>query len=48
MDILEVCHIIGLYLRVISMHFRVSSFGQNTEWGIFLGAAKISNFLGGT
>ena len=29
------------------MHFRVVSSGQVTEWGIFLGAAKISNiFLG--
>ena len=30
MDILGVYHIIGLYLRVISMHFRVFSFGQGT------------------
>ena len=29
------------------MHFRVFSDGQGTEWGIFLGVAKISNiFLG--
>ena len=27
-DILGVYHIIGLYLRVTSMHFRVFSFGQ--------------------
>ena len=40
-------HKIGLYLRVISMHFRVFSKGQGTEWRIFLGVAKISNiFLG--
>ena len=24
------------------MHFRVFSLGQGTEWGIFLGVAKIS------
>ena len=30
-------HKIGLYLGVISMHFRVFSLGQNREWGIFLG-----------
>ena len=29
-DILGVYHIIGLYLRVISIHFRVFSFGQGT------------------
>ena len=28
---------IGLYLGVISMHFRVFSLGQDTEWGYFLG-----------
>ena len=28
-------HKIGLYLGVISMHFRVFSYGQGTEWGIF-------------
>ena len=40
-------HKIGLYLGVISMHFRVFSEGQGTEWGIFFGVAKISNiFLG--
>ena len=26
-------HKIGLYLGVISMHFRVFSLGQGTEWG---------------
>ena len=40
-DILASYHIIGLYLRVISMHFRVFSFSQGTLWGIFLGVAKI-------
>ena len=30
------------YLEVISMHFRVFSYGQGTEWGIFLGVAKIN------
>ena len=33
---------IGLYLAVISMHFRVFSLGQGTEWGIFFGVNKIS------
>ena len=28
---------IGLYLEVISMHFRVFSEGQGTEWRIFMG-----------
>ena len=37
---------VGLYLEVISMHFRVFSEGQGTEWRIF-GVAKISNiYLG--
>ena len=48
MDILGVYHIIGLYLRVTSMHFRVYSFGQGIKWGIFLGVAKISNIFRGT
>ena len=40
-------HKIGLYLRVISMHFRVFSSGQGTEWGIFFWVAKIQIFFGG-
>ena len=47
-DILGVYHIIGLYLRVISMHFRLFSFGHGTYGGIFFGVAKISNIFGGT
>ena len=39
-------HKIGLYLRVISIHFRDFSLGQGTEWGIFFGVAKISNIFG--
>ena len=39
-------HKVGLYLGVISMHFSVFSLGQGTEWGIFLGVAKISNIFG--
>ena len=40
-------HKICLYLGIISMHFRVVSSGQVTEWGIFFGVVKISNiFLG--
>ena len=46
--ILGVHHRIGQYLRVISMHFRVFSFGEGTQWGIFLGVAKISNNFWGT
>ena len=38
---------IGLYLEVISMHLRVFSEGQDTEWGIFFEVAKISNIFGG-
>ena len=37
---------IGLYLGVISMHFRVFSKCQSREWGIFFGVAKISNIFG--
>ena len=33
-------HKIGLYLVVISMHYRVFSEGQETEWGIFFGLLK--------
>ena len=40
-------HEIGLYLVVISMHFRVFSLGQGTEWGMFFGVAKISNIFWG-
>ena len=40
-------HKIGLYLGVISMHFRVFSEGQGTKWGIFLGVDKISNTFWG-
>ena len=38
---------IGQTLGVISMHFRVFSYGQCIEWGIFYLVAKTSNiFLG--
>ena len=40
-------HKIGLYKGVISIHFRVFSEGQGTEWGMFFWVAKISIFLGG-
>ena len=39
---------IGPYLGVISIHFRVFSLGQGTEWEIFFGVAKISNIFGGS
>ena len=39
-------HKIGLYLGVISMHFRVSSLGQGTEWRVIFCVAKISNIFG--
>ena len=38
-------HKIGLYLGVISMHFRVFSEGQGTEWGYFLGLLKFQIFF---
>ena len=34
-------HKIELYLEVISMHFRVFSEGQGTEWRIFFGLLKL-------
>ena len=40
-------HKIGLYLGVISMHFRVFPQGQGTEWGIFFGLLTFRIFLGG-
>ena len=39
-------HKIGQCLGVISMHFRIFSLGQGTEWGIFLGVAKVPNIFG--
>ena len=36
-------HKIGLYLEVISMHFRVFSEGQDAEWRILLGLLRFSN-----
>ena len=41
-DIFLSHHKIGPYLGVITKHFRVSSLGQGTEWGIFFWIAKIS------
>ena len=40
-------HEIGLYLGVISMHFRVFSSGQGTEWRYFFGMLKFQIFFGG-
>ena len=40
-------HKIGLYLGVISMYFRVFSWGKGTEWGYFLGLLKFQIFFGG-
>ena len=34
-----------LYFEVISMHFRVFSEGQGTEWRIFLGLLKVQIFI---
>ena len=39
-------HKIGLYLGVISMHFRDFSYGQGTEWEIFFGLVKFQIFFG--
>ena len=44
-DMFLVHNKLGPKLGVISMHFRVFSLGQGTEWGIFLGVAKISNIF---
>ena len=38
---------IGLYLELISMHFKVFSEGQCTEWRIFLGLLKFQIFIWG-
>ena len=46
MDMLGGHHKIGLYLGVISMHFRVFSEGQGTACGYFW-VAKISYIFGG-
>ena len=35
-----------LYLGVVSMYFRVFSYGQCTEWGYFLRLLKFQIFLG--
>ena len=40
-------HKIGLYLEVISMHFRAFSEGQDTEWRIFFGLLKVQIFIWG-
>ena len=40
-------HNIGMYLEVISMHFRVFSEGQGTEWRIFFGLLKFQIFIWG-
>ena len=44
-DFLGGHHKIGLYLEVISMHFRVFSEGQGTEWRIFFGLLKFQIFI---
>ena len=43
--ILGVYHIIGLYLRVTSMHFMVFSFGQVHNGGYFWGLLKFQIFF---
>ena len=41
-------HKIGLFLGVISMHFRGFSYGQGTDWGMFFGGLlKFEIFLWG-
>ena len=48
MDIFGGSHKIGLlFLEVISMHLRVFSEGQDTEWRIFLGLIDFFKFLFG-
>ena len=46
-DIFGSHHKIGLYLEVISMHFRVISEGQGTEWRIFFVLLKFQIFIWG-
>ena len=46
MDIFWGHHKIGLYLGFISMHFRVFSEGQGTEWGYFWGLLNFQIFFG--
>ena len=46
-DIFGGHHKIGLYLEVISMHFRVFSEGQGTEWRIFFGLLKFQILIWG-
>ena len=40
-------HKIGLYLEVISMHFRVFSEGQGTEWRICFGLLRVQILIWG-
>ena len=40
-------HKIGIYLEVISMHFRVFFESQGTEWRMFLGLLKVQIFIWG-
>ena len=48
MDIFGGYHKIGLlHLEVISMHLRVFSEGQDTEWSIFIGLINFFKFLFG-
>ena len=46
-DIFGGHHKIGLYLEVISMHFRVFSEGQGSEWRIFFVLLKVQIFIWG-
>ena len=47
MDMFLGHHKIRLHLGVISMHFRVFSQGQGTEWGIVFGLLKFQIFSWG-
>ena len=40
-------HKIGLYLEVISMHFRIFSEGQGTKWRIIVWLLKLQIFIWG-
>ena len=48
--VLQICfwgqHKIGLVLGVISMYFRVLSYGKCTEWEYFWGCKNFKYFLG--
>ena len=45
MDIFGGHHKIGLYLGVISKHFKLFSEGQGTDWGMFFELLKFQIYI---